>query len=326
MRSFSKFLSRKLRSPKAKKPSARLLLESLEDRRVPTAVVFAGFVPNTAILNITEVFSANSPSNGPGSSLIISGNTPTTTGGPTSMITVSGGFETTVNGMNAVTFTTLFPGAITAINITVLNDNETITVGTPTGIINLPGTTLNVTVGSGNDTLIMGTAGGTASEVHNVLNAFNFKAANINSTGNEEVDILDAMVASVNVQENSGGGYKIRLWGVTANGQVNLAQNNGASDIISIDELASAAANEPNEFTEPEAEPDGDETIIPSVMGVVKTTQGHGRVDNITINRTRIRASLSSTQGNGNSDGIFLGSNNTVGSRVTSPGGPATGI
>jgi hypothetical protein len=319
-----KLVSRKLRSPKAKKPTARLLVETLEDRRVPTAVVFAGFVPNTAILNIQEVFSANSPSGGPGSTLIISGNTPAGTGGPTSMVTVAGGFETTVNGMNAVTFTTLFPGAITAINVTVLNDNETIIVGTPTGIINLPATTLNVTVGSGNDTLIMGTAGtpgsfvqGGVSEVNNVLNAVNFKSANVNSTGNEEVDILDAMVASVNVQENSGGGDKIRLWGVTANGQVNLAQNNGASDIISIDELLSF---------DPVNAQVSEGHVISSVMGVVKTTQGNGRVDNTTINRTQIRVSLSSTQGNGNSDGIFLGQGDTVGSTVTPPGGVDSGI
>ena len=210
MRSFSKFVSKKLRSPKAKKPQARLHLEYLEDRRVPTAVVFAGFVPNTAILNIQEVFSANSPSNGPGSSLTISGNTAAGTGGPTSMVTITGGFETTINGMNAVTFTTLFPGAITAINVTVLNDNETIIVGTPTGIINLPGTTLNVTVGSGNDTLIMGTAGtpgglgtGGVSEVNNVLNAVNFKSANINSTGNERVSAYRVREAPLRSQLKS---------------------------------------------------------------------------------------------------------------------------
>src|SRR5947209_8504631 len=192
MRSFSKFVSKKLRSPKAKKPQARLLLETLEDRRCPTAVVFAGFVPFTAILNITEVFSSNSPSpNGPGASLTIYGNTPPL-GGPTSMITVQGGFETSINGMNAVTFTSMFSGAITSINISMLNDNDNITVGTPTGIINLPGTTLNVTEGSGNDTFTMGTAGGTGSEVNNVLNAVNWKAANVNSTGTETVDILDA--------------------------------------------------------------------------------------------------------------------------------------
>jgi hypothetical protein len=161
----------------------------------------------------------------------------------------------------------------------------------------------------------MGTSGsGTVSEVCNTLNAVNFKAANINSTGNEEVDILDAMVASVNVQENSGGGDKIRLWGVTANGQVNLAQNNGASDIISIDELQS---------TNPNPDP---VTTISSIMGVVKTTQGNGRVDNTTINRTQVRVSLSATQGNGNSNGLFLGQGDTVGSTVTPPGGPVTRI
>jgi hypothetical protein len=325
---FRKLLAKKLRSPKAKKPTARLYLEYLEDRRCPTAVVFAGFIPNTAILNITEVFSSNSPSSGPGSSLTISGNTPPG-GGPTSMVTITGGFETTINGMNAVTFTTLFPGAITAINVTVLNDNETITVGTPTGIINLPGTTLNVTVGSGNDTLIMGTAGSaTVSEVNNVLNAVNFKAANVNSTGNEEVDILDAMVASVNVQESSGGGDIIRLWGVTANGQVNLAQNNGASDVISIDELQSTNPTlvEVMDDDGCVAVPGTMVTTISSVMGVVKTTQGNGQVDNTTINRTQIRVSLSATQGNGNSNGLFLGFGDTVGSKVTPPGGMGTAI
>src|SRR5207244_7696579 len=148
------------------------------------------------------------------------------------------------------------------------------------------------------------------------LNAVNFKSANINSTGSETVDILDAMVASINVQENSGGGDRIRLWGVTANGQVNLAQNNGASDTISIDQLQSTNPN-----------PTGGSTVttIASVMGVVKTTQGNGRVDNTTINRTQVRVSLSVTPGNGNSDAIFL-AGDTVGSTVTPPGGPATGI
>jgi hypothetical protein len=152
MRGFSKFVSKKLRSPKAKKQTARLQLEYLEDWRYPMAVVFAGFVPNAAILNITEVFSLKSPSpSGPGSTLTISGNIPPG-GGLTSMSTVTGGFETTINGMNAVTFTTAFPGAITSINVNMLNDNDNIVVGSPTGRINLPGTTLNVREGSGNDT------------------------------------------------------------------------------------------------------------------------------------------------------------------------------
>jgi hypothetical protein len=331
MHSFSKSPSRKLRSPKGKRPAARPFVETLEDRRVPTAVIFAGFVPNTAILNIAEVFSSNSPSpSGPGSNLIISGNTPPG-GGPTSMITVAGGAETAINGMNAVTFTTTFPGAITSINIALLNDNDNIVIGTPTGIINLPGTTLNVTEGSGNDTFTMGSFLGSPSEVNNVLNAVNYRAANINSTGTETVDILDAMVASVNVQENSGPGDRIRLWGVTANGQVNLAQNNGASDTISIDQLVSYGSTDSSESTEfsSSGEPDGDDFVtatIPSVMGVVKTTQGNGRVDNTTINRTQIRTSLAATQGNGNSGGIFLGASDTVGSKVTSPGGPPTMI
>jgi hypothetical protein len=59
---------------------------------------------------------------------------------------------------------------------------------------------------------------------------------------------------------------------------------------------------------------------IQSVMGVLKTTHGNGRVDNTTINRTQVRVSASVTQGNGDSDGIFLGSGNTVGSRVAPPG------
>jgi hypothetical protein len=278
--------------------------------------VFAGFVPFTAILNITEVFSSNSPSSGPGSNLTIYGNTPPG-GGATSMVTVLGGFETTVNGMNGVTFTTAFPGSITSINVNFLNDNDSLTIGTPAGILNLPSTTLNVTEGSGNDTFTMGTAGGPGAtpEVNNALNAINWKAANPLSTGTETVDILDATAASVNIQQNSGPGDRIRLWGVTANGQVNLAQNNGASDTISIDQLVS---------TNPPSGPNP--TTIASRMGVLKTTQGNGRVDNTSINRTAVRVSLSATQGTGDSDGIFLGFGDTVGSNVTLPGGPATGI
>jgi hypothetical protein len=280
-------------------------MEALEDRCCPTSIVFAGFVPNTAILDITEVFSSNSPSpGGPGSSLVIFGNTPPG-GGPTSMITVQGGLETTINGMNAATFTTAFPGAITSIDITMLNDNDSLTIGTPTGILNLPGTTLNVTEGSGNDTFSMGTAGGPGliPEINNVLNAVNWQAANTNSTGTETVDILDAMVASINVQENSGPSNRIRLWGVTANGQVNLNQNNGASDVISVDRLVSTNPN----------------VTLSSRMGVLKTTQGDGRVDNTTVNRTQVRVSASVTQGNGDSDGLFLGTGDTVGTAVTAP-------
>jgi hypothetical protein len=235
-------------------------------------------VPNTAILNITEVFSSNSPSpGGPGSNLTISGNTPPG-GGPTSMVTITGGFETTINGMNAVTFTTAFPGAITAINISMLNDNDNIVVGTPTGIINLPGTTLNVTEGSGNDTFTMGTAGSTTvSEVNNVLNAVNYKAANVNSTGMETVDILDAMVASINIQQNSGDADRIRLWVVNANGQVNLSQNSGASDTISIDQLVStspASLNPVNLFQNPGIET-GDFTGW-NASGVASVSSGSG--------------------------------------------------
>jgi hypothetical protein len=61
-------------------------------------------------------------------------------------------------------------------------------------------------------------------------------------------------------------------------------------------------------------------------MGVVKTTQGNGGVDNTAINRTQIRVSASVTQGTSGSNGIFLGSGDTVGPNVTPPGGSATGI
>jgi hypothetical protein len=468
MHRLAEFLSKKLPPHRPKERTARLRLEMLEERECPTAVVFAAFVPFTAILNLTEVFGANSPSNGPGANLLICGNTPPG-GGATSMVTVLGGFGTTVNGMNGATFTTAFPGSITSINVTFLNDNASLVVGTPTGILNLPGTTLNVTVGSGNDTFTMGTAGGAGNvpAVNNVLNGLNWKAANINSTGSQTVDILDATVASINIQENSGPGDRIRLWGVTANGQVSLSQNNGSSDTISIDQLVTGvppvfggvgkgtfqAAGTPFPAIGLDTQPaliltigpggvptatytgqpayeghddnyigvvnlpnsgvivsslalsgasvfdfDGDgigvspnptsglpgapggpfgptgyegpgtnftvtnvnsglvnfldatgsgllpgqETFfsledpaipgaltttlatstVASVMGVVKTTQGNGRVDNTTINRTQVRVSLSATQGNGSSDGLFLGTGDTAGSKVTSPGAP----
>src|SRR5579871_6152263 len=128
MRPFQELLPLTLRPLKGKKTVGRPQVEVLEERRCPTSVIFAGFVPNTSILNINEMFSSNSPSpGGPGSTLIISGNTPAG-GGATSMITVEGGFETTINGMNAATFTTAFPDAITAINVTMLNDNDNIVV------------------------------------------------------------------------------------------------------------------------------------------------------------------------------------------------------
>src|SRR5262249_10068620 len=100
------------------------------------AIAFAIFVPSTGVLSINELFGSTS---GLGANLTISGNT-VPGGGATSLITVTGGLGTTVNGVSAVTFTTAFPGAIAAINVSLLNDSSALTVGTPTGVINLPST------------------------------------------------------------------------------------------------------------------------------------------------------------------------------------------
>jgi hypothetical protein len=286
--------------------STRLQVELLEARRCLSGVLAVNFVPSSSILVITSLVSSDR------TSLILSGNSPPG-GGPTAMVTVQGGLNTTVNGTNAITVTAAFPGAISSINVSLLNDDDTVTVGTPAGILNLPGTTLNVTEGSGNDTFTMGTAGSTAiSAVNNVLNAVNWKAANFNSTGTESVSLLNAVVATVNVQENSGGGDTIRLWGVTANGQVTLNQGNGSSDTISIDQLQSS---------NPSAGGVATTRTIASVMGVLNTTQGNGRVVSISVNRTQIRVSYSGTQGSGNSDSLFVGAGDTVGSQVPPPGG-----
>jgi hypothetical protein len=163
----------------------------------------------------------------------------------------------------------------------------------------------------------MGTAGGPGAtpEVNNVLNALNWKASNVKSTGSETVDLLDGMVANINVQENSGANDRIRLWGVTANGQVNLSQSNGSSDSISIDQLVST--NPPG---------GGNPILISSVLGLVKLTQGSGRADNLTINHTQVRIALSAEQGDGASDGLFLGSGDTVGSTTVLDSSPATTV
>jgi hypothetical protein len=50
----------------------------------------------------------------------------------------------------------------------------------------------------------MGTAGAASTgAVNNVFNAVNYEATNVNSTSSETVDILNAIVASINAQENT---------------------------------------------------------------------------------------------------------------------------
>jgi hypothetical protein len=277
-------------------------------------VVFAGLSPATSILNITEVFGGNTPApNGPGSSLTISGNTGPG-GGSTSMITVTAGPMTRVNGVNAVSFTAAFPGAIKAINVNLLNDNDSLTIGTSTGMVNLPGTSLNVTVGGGNDTFTMGTAGSaTAAAVNNILGGVTWKAANPNGTGTESVSILNTTVGSINVQESSGPGDAIQLWGVTATGSVTLTQNHGAGDTISIDQLNATNPGSPSPTV----------SLIPSALGTLRTSQGNGSNDNTTVNRTTIGNSYTGSQGNGMGDSFFLGAGDTVGTAVGSVyGGP----
>jgi hypothetical protein len=277
---------------------------------VATAVMYTSFVPSTSILAINELFAAPQ---GAGTSLTISGNTGPG-GGTTSLITVSGGVGTFVNGGNAVSITTAFPGAIAAINVNFLNDNDALTLGTQTGIINLPSTNLNVTVGSGNNTLIMGSAGSaTVPAVHNTLNAVTWKAANLGSTGTESVSILNASVGSVSVQQNSGPGDAIQLWGVTATGSTTLTQNNGAGDAISIDQLSATNPGSPGPTV----------TLVPSVLGTLRTAQGNGNNDATSVSRTAVGVSYAGSQGNGAGDGLFLGSGDTVGTAVGSVyGGP----
>jgi hypothetical protein len=135
-------LFRKFRSsnPRTTPRSVRPQVEALEDRYCPTSLFAAGFWPGTAILNISNYFSTG------GGSLWITGNTGPG-GGPSSTITVIGGFATAVNGMNAASFSTLFPGSFAQINLSLLGGGQAFTLGTPAGIVNLPGTTLNITVG-----------------------------------------------------------------------------------------------------------------------------------------------------------------------------------
>src|SRR5262249_25460014 len=158
----------------------------------------------------------------------ISGNT-APGGGTTAMITVTGGSQTSVNSLSAITFTLASLGTLTAIDVTLLNNNDALTIGTPTGIVNLPGASLSVTAGKGNQTFTMGSAGSaSAAAVNNVLSAVTWQVANVNSTASESVSILNAVVGSITVQENSGPNDLIQLWGVTANGSSTLTQNNGA--------------------------------------------------------------------------------------------------
>jgi hypothetical protein len=308
MRRLPSLLSKKLRSEKGKTGphSRRLQVEALEHRQCPAAVVLAGFVPGTAVLNVVEVSSDNSPI-GPGATLTFTGDTPPG-GGVTSALTITGGPGTTVNGSNSATFSVAFPGAITQINVAFLNDNDSLTVGTSTGIVNLPGATLNVLEGSGQDTFTMGTAGSpTASEVNNTLNAVNWVAVNLQGTGTESFSILDATVASFTVVQNDGPANSIQLWGVTANGQVTLVQGNGNGDTISVDQLNSTNPN----------------TTIPSTLGALITSQGNGANDSAALNRTQARVFLTGVQGNGNGDSYFLGTGDTVGSNVAPGGSPA---
>jgi hypothetical protein len=290
--------------------TSNVLLNVAGSLASPSAV-YASFVPSTSILAINELFAGP---RGTGASLTISGNTGPG-GGPTSMITVAASMGTTVNGGNAITVTMAFPGAISAINVSLLNDNDSLTLGTPTGIINLPSTNLNVTVGGGNDTLVMGTAGSAlAPAVHNTLGGVTWTAANLSSTGTESVSILNAAVGSISIQENGGPGDAIQLWGVTAAGSTTLAQSNGAGDTISVDQLNTTNPGTPT--------PTG--SLISSTLGTLRTAQGDGSNDNTTVNRTAVGVSLSATQGNGAGDTLLLGPGDTVGTAVASVfNGPA---
>jgi hypothetical protein len=227
------------------------------------------------------------------------------------MVTVIGGLQTTVNGMNAATFSTTDPAAMTQINVIFLNGNNSLDVGTVAGILNLPGATLNVLVGNGNNTLIMGSAGasGGLPAFNNALNGFNWGATDVNSTGTESVSVLDTVVGSVNVQENSGAKDSIQLWGVQSTGSINLAQNNGPGARISLDQLASANPS----------------TTVASVFGAVSAIQGNGSSDTISVNRSTISASLSAGQGNGDSDLLLLGSGVVVSAAPPAPGTAGTG-
>jgi hypothetical protein len=274
----------------------------------PPAVVFAAFVPSTKTFAVVEMFHPRPSSpTAAGAKLTISGNTGPG-GAASSMITISAGPATAVNGANGLTITTVSAAELTAINVNLLNDNVTLTVGTATGIVNLPGATLNVTLGSGNDTINVGTTGSpAAAAVNNVLGAVNVRAANPNGTGTESVSIVNATVGSASVQESSGAGDSINLWGVTASGSVTLTQNNGAGDTISVDQLNATNPGNPPTVT-----------LVPSSIGTLQTAQGDGSNDNTTVNRTTIGVSLTATQGNGASDALLLGPGDTVGTAVAS--------
>jgi hypothetical protein len=275
-----------------------------------SSAVFAAFVPTAGVLAISEMFAAASR---PGTSLTISGNTGSG-GGVSSLVTVTGGLGTTVNGASAVTITAAFPGAISAIYVNLLNDNDSLTIGTPTGIVNLPSTALTVTVGGGNNTFVMGSAGSaTVSAVNNVLNGLTWKAANPRSTGVESASILNAAIGSVSISENSGPGDSIQLWGVTVPGSTTLMQNDGPGDSVSVDQLNATNPGNPGPTV----------TLVPSVLGTLWTAQGTGNTDTTSVSRTAVGVSYAASQGNGAGDGLFLGSGDTVGMAVGSVyGGP----
>src|SRR6516225_9038322 len=129
--------SKEARAPKLQsaRRRTRLQFDTLENRVCPSTVAAT---LSAGILQITQT-SPGGPTN-----LIIFGDKAAGAGN-TAIATVEGGFTTTVNGKNADTFTLFSPGALSAINVTLGDGNNTISVGAdPSHVLTLPGTSLNV--------------------------------------------------------------------------------------------------------------------------------------------------------------------------------------
>jgi hypothetical protein len=260
--------------------------------------VAGGLIPGTTILDLSELASSST-------NLMISGDTGSG-GGPTSLITVRAGSDASVDDTNAITFTPAFSDAITAINVTITDDNDhALTLKS----LNLPGVSLNITGGTGNTTVTVGSPGdpgGPSSAPPLVLNSFNWIASNLNSTTTQSVSVYNAAISQITIRENSGTNDVIRLWGVSGNSFATLSQNNGSGDSISIDQL--------NSVSPPAI----------SNLGQVTTTQGGGSGDTVTVNNTNFRLSYTATQGNGANDRVILGSNVIGDSGTPPPGSPGS--
>jgi hypothetical protein len=256
----------------------RLHFDLLENRLCPSNV---GASLLGGVLQITQLT--------PGQTNLVIFGDKAAGAGNTATVFVQGGFSTTVNGGNQASFTLTFPGSLSAINVTLLSDNNAIVVGLPGQVLTLPSTALNVGFASGatggaTNAFVVGSP---TVDVANTLNVITW-AAPAGSTGQDVVGLFHATSPGLVVTQSNSPNDLVLLLGVAAPTVTTIAQGDGAGDII----LGGS-------FTVPVVP-------VPSSLGITSMTQGNGNDVEVALNNTSTQ-SLGIFQGNGNSDDVGLG-------------------